>query len=155
MVQRPAYVGIDVVKDRVDVAALPTGHTWHINYYEAEIAALVAQLETIKPTPVILESPVDWRHRWWLPWRRQRCPYEKPGIVHHQHSLSVGQVLHNVVLEVITEQVGVPPVEPSRTIPQCTHALVRCSRPTSATSSSHATTTTLLHQVIAYSTSLI
>ena len=56
MVQRPAYVGIDVAMDRVDLAVLPTGQTWHVNYDEAEVAALVAQLETIKSALVILES---------------------------------------------------------------------------------------------------
>ena len=60
MVQRPAYVGIDVAQDMVGVAALPTGQTWHVNYQvnydEAEVAALVAQLETIKSALVILES---------------------------------------------------------------------------------------------------
>ena len=56
MVQRPVYVGIDVAKDKVDVAVLPGGHTWPVNYDEGEVAALVAQLETIKPESVILES---------------------------------------------------------------------------------------------------
>ena len=50
------YVGIDVAKDRVDVAVLPGGRTWPVNYDEGEVAALVAQLETIKPESVILES---------------------------------------------------------------------------------------------------
>ena len=57
MVQQPVYVGIDVAKDRVDVAVLPGGHTWPVNYDDGEVAALVAQLETIKPESVILESP--------------------------------------------------------------------------------------------------
>ena len=56
MVQRPVYVGIDVAKDRVDVAVLPSGHTRPVNYDEGEVAALVAQLETIKPASVILKS---------------------------------------------------------------------------------------------------
>ena len=56
MAQRPAYVGIDVAKDRVDVAVLPGGRTWPVNYDEGDVAALVAQLETIKPESVILES---------------------------------------------------------------------------------------------------
>ena len=56
MAQRPVYVGIDVAKDRVDVAVLPGGRTWPVNYDEGEVAALVAQLETIKPESVILES---------------------------------------------------------------------------------------------------
>ena len=49
-------MGIDVAKDRVDVAVLPGGRTWPVNYDEGEVAALVAQLETIKPESVILES---------------------------------------------------------------------------------------------------
>ena len=49
-----------MAQDRVDVAVLPTGQTWHVNYHvnydEAEVAAPVAQLETIKSALVILES---------------------------------------------------------------------------------------------------
>ena len=61
MIQRPVYVGpvyvgIDVAKDRVDVAVLPGGRTWPVDYDEGEVASLVAQLETIKPESVILES---------------------------------------------------------------------------------------------------
>ena len=56
MVQQSVYVGIDVAKDSLDVAVLPGGHTWPVNYDEGEVAALVAQLETIKPESVILES---------------------------------------------------------------------------------------------------
>ena len=56
MKQEPTYAGIDVAKDRVDVAVPPAGRTWHISYEEAEVEALVDQLQTLKPTAVILES---------------------------------------------------------------------------------------------------
>ena len=49
-----------MAQDRVDVAVLPADQTWHVNYHvnydEAEVAAPVAQLETIKSALVILES---------------------------------------------------------------------------------------------------
>ena len=35
---------------------------------------------------------------------------EKPGFVHHQYAVSVAQVLHNVTGQIVTNQVGVPPV---------------------------------------------
>ena len=35
---------------------------------------------------------------------------EEAGLINHQHSVSVGQVFHNVVPEVVANQVGVPTV---------------------------------------------
>ena len=56
MEQQPTYIGIDVAKDRIDVAVRPAGRTWHVNYEEAEVEVLVAQLQTLEPAAVILES---------------------------------------------------------------------------------------------------
>ena len=50
------YVGIDVAKDRVDIFIRPTGHSWSVNYVEAEVDELVAKLQTIQPTVVIVEA---------------------------------------------------------------------------------------------------
>ena len=45
-----------MAQDGVDVAVLPAGQTRHVNLDEAEVAAPVAQLETIKSALVIVES---------------------------------------------------------------------------------------------------
>ena len=56
MEHETTYVGIDVAKDRVDIAVRPTGEYWDVTYDEAKVAALVAQLQTLQPAAVILES---------------------------------------------------------------------------------------------------
>ena len=56
MEHETTYVGIDVAKDRVDIAVRPTGEYWDVTYDEAKVAALVAQLLTLQPAAVILES---------------------------------------------------------------------------------------------------
>ena len=45
-----------VAKDQVDVAVRPSGTTWRVNYEEADVATLVAQLECLQPAAVTLES---------------------------------------------------------------------------------------------------
>ena len=56
MEQGTTYVGIDVAKDRVDIAVRPTGKSWDVTYDETKVAELVAQLQTLQPAAVILES---------------------------------------------------------------------------------------------------
>ncbi len=56
MSQEPTYVGIDVSKERVDVAVRPTGRSWSVSYDEAGVDDLVAQLKELKPAGVITES---------------------------------------------------------------------------------------------------
>ena len=56
MSPEPAYVGIDVAKDRVDVFIRSTGHSWSLNYVEAEVDELVAKLQTIEPAVAIVEG---------------------------------------------------------------------------------------------------
>ena len=56
MEQQSTYVGIDVAKDWMDVAVRPTGRIWRVNYEDEEVATLVAQLQTLQPAAVILES---------------------------------------------------------------------------------------------------
>ena len=56
MEHETTYVGIDAAKDRVDIAVRPTGEYWDVTYDEAKVAALVAQLQTLQPAAVILES---------------------------------------------------------------------------------------------------
>ena len=56
MEQEPIYVGIDVSKDRIDVAVRPTGRTWSVSYDEAEVDGLVAELSVLAPEVVVAES---------------------------------------------------------------------------------------------------
>ena len=43
------FVGIDVVKETLDVAVRPTAETWQVANEMAEINTLVAQLEVMAP----------------------------------------------------------------------------------------------------------
>jgi transposase len=52
----PLFVGIDVSKARLDVAARPSGLTFHEPNDEAGIAALVARLTALAPALVVLEA---------------------------------------------------------------------------------------------------
>ena len=56
MEQGLIYVGIDVSKDRIDVAVRPTGRTWSVSYNEMEVDGLVAELSELAPEAVIAES---------------------------------------------------------------------------------------------------
>ena len=56
MSQELTYVGIDVAKDQVDVAVRPGGRSWSVQYDEAGVDGLVAQLNRLKPAAVITES---------------------------------------------------------------------------------------------------
>ena len=56
MKTEPTYVGIDVAKDWVDVFIRPTGHSWSVNFVEAEVDEFVAKLQAIEPTVAIVEA---------------------------------------------------------------------------------------------------
>ena len=56
MSQEPTYVGIDVSKERMDIAVRPTGRSWSVSYDEASVDDLVTQLKDLKPAGVITES---------------------------------------------------------------------------------------------------
>ena len=56
MVAAAIYVGIDVSKDRLDVAVLPGGKKWHCPHTETGIAALAQELGALAPTLVVLEA---------------------------------------------------------------------------------------------------
>ena len=56
MKQEEIYVGIDVAKDRVDVAIRPGGDTWSTDYDERDMSELVSCLRTAEPTAVLLEA---------------------------------------------------------------------------------------------------
>ena len=50
------YVGIDVAKDRLDVAQRPGTEIWWVTNDDGGIADLVARLKVIRPTLVVLEA---------------------------------------------------------------------------------------------------
>lgn len=50
------FVGIDVAKAPLDIALRPTGTRWTVTNAEAGIAALVAQLQEMQPTLIVLEA---------------------------------------------------------------------------------------------------
>ncbi len=56
MKREPTYVGIDVAKDRVDIAVRPTGQSWSASYEEEEVEKLVARLqENPRPRSALAE----------------------------------------------------------------------------------------------------
>ena len=56
MKQEETYVGIDVAKDRVDVAVRPGGDMWSVDYDERGMSELVSCLQTAAPAAVLLEA---------------------------------------------------------------------------------------------------
>ena len=48
MTQESIYVGIDVSKERIDVAVRPTGRNWSVSYDGASVDDLVTQLKDLK-----------------------------------------------------------------------------------------------------------
>ena len=56
MEQEPVFVGIDVAKDRVDVALRPSGDVWEVAYDESGVSALVSRLQSLEPSSVVLEA---------------------------------------------------------------------------------------------------
>jgi transposase len=52
----PVFVGIDISKDRLDIALRPTGEREAVANAEPAIAALVARLQAYHPTLIVLEA---------------------------------------------------------------------------------------------------
>ena len=52
----PVFVGIDVAKDKLDVAQRPEAESWSLANAEAGIQELVQRLRAIQPTLVLLEA---------------------------------------------------------------------------------------------------
>ena len=55
------FVGIDVAKAQWDIALRPTGERWAVTHDDAGIATLVAQLQTVPPTLMVLEATGGYR----------------------------------------------------------------------------------------------
>lgn len=52
----PCFIGIDVSKDKLDVAALPSGECWTLDYNQKNLKEFVLRLKELSPTAVILEA---------------------------------------------------------------------------------------------------
>ncbi len=50
------YVGIDVAKERVDVAARPTGERWEATNDEKVLSQLVRRLRKLAPALIVIEA---------------------------------------------------------------------------------------------------
>jgi transposase len=50
------FVGIDVSKQKLDVAVRPSGQLWSVGNEEASIASLCKQLKALKPQTIVLEA---------------------------------------------------------------------------------------------------
>ena len=57
MTTSAVVVGVDVAKDRLDVAVRPSGEAWSTANDEAGISALVARLRPLTPTLIVCEVP--------------------------------------------------------------------------------------------------
>ena len=65
MEQEPVFVGIDVAKDRVDVALRPSGDVWEVAYDESGVNAL--GIPVAVPGTVLRGAGGDrrvWNSRW-------------------------------------------------------------------------------------------
>ena len=56
MAATPCFVGIDVAKAQLDMALRPTGERWAVAHEDTGIAALVARLQAVPPTLMVLEA---------------------------------------------------------------------------------------------------
>lgn len=56
MTEGPVFIGIDVAKARLDVAVRPEGDTWQAANDANGIAELVARLDHLRPTLIVLEA---------------------------------------------------------------------------------------------------
>ena len=56
MEQEPVFAGIDVAKERVDVALRPSGDVWEVACDESGVNALVSRLQSLEPSSVVLEA---------------------------------------------------------------------------------------------------
>src|ERR1700674_3080815 len=56
MSDMPCFIGIDVAKAQLDIALRPSGDRWAVPNDDASIAALVAQLQGVHPTLLVLEA---------------------------------------------------------------------------------------------------
>ncbi len=58
----PIFVGIDVAKATLDVAVRPSGERWQLANEDAALTLLVARLQPLAPTLVVLEATGGFEH---------------------------------------------------------------------------------------------
>jgi len=51
-----SFVGVDVSKDRLDVAVLPSGESWATANQDEDIQSLVKRIRALKPELIVLEA---------------------------------------------------------------------------------------------------
>ena len=51
-----SFVGVDVSKDRLDVAVLPSGESWSTANQDEDIKSLVKKIRSLKPELIVLEA---------------------------------------------------------------------------------------------------
>ena len=56
MTQESVYVGIDVSKDRLDIAIRPSGAVWTVAYDGDGIGHLISEFQSLEPSAIVLES---------------------------------------------------------------------------------------------------
>jgi transposase len=56
MTTPPTWLGIDVSKARLDIAVRPTGEHWQVPNAESAFPALVARVQALAPTLIVLEA---------------------------------------------------------------------------------------------------
>jgi hypothetical protein len=61
----PYCVGIDVAKAPRDSALRPTGERWAVAHDDSGIAVLVARLQAMPPTLIVLEATGGISGPWW------------------------------------------------------------------------------------------
>jgi transposase len=71
----PFCVGIDVAKAHLDIALRPTGERWTVTTDDAGIAALVARLQAVPPTLLVLDATGATRG----PWSLRSLPLGSPS----------------------------------------------------------------------------
>jgi transposase len=57
------FVGIDVSKAQLDVAVRPTGEQWAVAHDDAGLDALVARVQPLQPTMIVVEATGGWELR--------------------------------------------------------------------------------------------
>jgi transposase len=56
MTTREAFIGIDVARDRLEIASRPAGEHWQVTNDPAGIATLVPRVRALRPTLIVLEA---------------------------------------------------------------------------------------------------
>jgi hypothetical protein len=80
----PIVVGVDVAKERLDVAVRPSGETWSEPNDDAGVRALVARLRPLGPTLIVCEATGGFDGRRSRRWPRLVCPCQREPAVSHR-----------------------------------------------------------------------